>query len=365
MKIAVIGGGNIGTLTAAELALNHNVNLYTSVPINNQTIDVYNNDDELLYSSKIDLITDNMESAISNADIIISTVPSNAYPEIATKIANYIKNGAYLIFIPGTGGREYITKSIINKKVNIIGMQRVFSIARLKEKGKSVYMLGKKSKLFISSIPKNDNAVILIEQLFNIPTVMVDNYLAVTLTPSNPILHTARLYSMFSDKQEFEKEPLFYEEWDLNSASMLFKCDEELQLLCNKLNKLDLSEVISLKEYYESDGIEQKFVDKIHSIESFKGLKAPMIEKDGKYFPDFNSRYFIEDFPFGLFIIKGFACICDIDTPYIDKVLMWFQNIKKKEYIIDGKLKGKDVNELGIPQNYGIDTIEKIYYFYK
>ena len=51
---------------------------------------------------------------------------------------------------------------------------------------------------------------------------------------------------------------------------------------------------------------------------------APMIgnENDG-YEPDFNSRYFTEDFPYGLFSIVKVAREINFKTPIIDEVYQW------------------------------------------
>lgn len=365
MKIAVIGGGNIGTLPAAELALENEVVLYTNNISKNKEISVFNQEDILLYKAEISIITNDMKEALKDAKVVFCTIPSNGIPDVIQEIGKHIQPNTILIFMPGTGGKEYISKKFINKDITLAGLERVFSIARIKEKGKSVYMLGKKDKLYVSAFPRarEDEVVEIIEKLLKIPCTKVKNYLAVTLTPSNPILHTARIYSMFKDNEKFEKEILFYEEWDKESAKILFECDRELQEICKAMVKLNLQEVVSLKKYYESEK-EEQFVNKIKSIKSFKGIKTPMIKNQDFYYPDYNSRYFTEDFPFGLLIIKGFGSICGINTPNIDKIIEWFQKVKKKEYIINGELKGKDIHETGIPQNYGINTIEDIYNFY-
>jgi hypothetical protein len=39
--------------------------------------------------------------------------------------------------------------------------------------------------------------------------------------------------------------------------------------------------------------------------------------------PDFESRYFTEDFPFGLRFIYELAHLNNINTPNIDKVYQW------------------------------------------
>lgn len=120
-----------------------------------------------------------------------------------------------------------------------------------------MYVLSRKQEITVAAIPRAHSAKIaeLLGSLFRMPCRALDNYLAVTLTPSNPILHTTRLYSMFRDYKDGVRYPrniLFYAQWDMPSSEMLIACDAELQTLCRKL-PMDLSEVISLKIHYESD----------------------------------------------------------------------------------------------------------------
>ena len=86
---------------------------------------------------------------------------------------------------------------------------------------------------------------------------------------------------------------------------------------------------------------------------------------DDEYIPDKNNRYFTNDFPYGLCIIKGFAEILKVKTPNIDKVLRWYEKFANVEYFVDGNYKGKDLASTGIPQNFGIKTKQDILEFYK
>ncbi|KAB3628790.1 NAD/NADP octopine/nopaline dehydrogenase, partial [Phocaeicola vulgatus] len=79
----------------------------------------------------------------------------------------------------------------------------------------------------------------------------------------------------------------------------------------------------------------------------FKHIPAPMEKTEKGFLPDFKSRYFTEDFPFGLLIIKSIADVLNICTPNIDKILLWGQDVLNKEYIHEGELKGKDLSETG------------------
>ena len=144
---------------------------------------------------------------------------------------------------------------------------------------------------------------------------------------------------------------------------MLFGVDNELQKLCKTLNKVDLSDVVSLPQYYESSTPEQ-LTKKIQSIETFKSVYAPLLPHENGFVPDENSRMFIEDFPFGICIIKGFCEITEIKTPYIDTLIKWYEKYKNVEYFTERGYCGKDLIYTGCPQNFGIDSVDKVYSFY-
>ena len=103
---------------------------------------------------------------------------------------------------------------------------------------------------------------------------------------------------------------------------------------------------------------------KIRSITAFQGIKTPLLSTERGFIPDFQSRYFLEDFPYGLCIIKGLCEIVRLDTPSIDKILKWFQKIARVQYYIDDRFVGVGLKNLPIPQNSGIRMIEDIISYY-
>ena len=59
--------------------------------------------------------------------------------------------------------------------------------------------------------------------------------------------------------------------------------------------------------------------------------------KDGRkagFVPNFSNRYFTEDIPFGLCVYKGLADIAGIETPAIDKIIIFCWIIVFKSYIL-------------------------------
>jgi len=153
------------------------------------------------------------------------------------------------------------------------------------------------------------------------------------MMPSNPILHTTRLHSIFEDYHEgavYERIPLFYEDWDIRSAERLLACDEEVQDICGALPELRLHYVRSLREHYESPTAEA-MKNKLRSIPAFRGITTPSVKVAGGYIPDLHSRYFTADFSFGLSIIKQIADFASVPVPHIDATLNWYEKIKVED----------------------------------
>lgn len=339
MKIAVIGGGNIGTLMAAEAAhKGHEVMVYTSRPEQwKKEIEVYNVEDRRLFSGYLSAVTNSMQKALEFAEYIWITMPAQMFEDLASQMLPYVHKGQKIGIIPGSGGAEFAFHKLILQGCTLFGLQRVHSIARLKEYGKMVYELGRKSSLQIGAIPARMTAEIcaVMEAIFDVPCETLDNYLAVTLTPSNPILHTTRLYSMFKDYREgvfYSKNILFYEEWSEEASEWLIACDRELQGLCRTI-PLNLVSVMSLCDYYESPSVDA-MTKKIRSIKAFKGLTSPMRKVKGGWIPDWESRYFMTDFPYGLKIIKDMASMFSVETPNIDIVWKWYEDTAMQRGVV-------------------------------
>ena len=336
MNITIVGCGNVGTQFAVHCAAKgHSVSIFSSKPDTIcKQLNIVNAEGDLVLSGEMACITDSAQMAFSDADLIFVTVPAFAMKCYADKIIPHLKKGSMICLVPGTGGSEFAFKDAVKNGNIIFGLQRVPSVARLVEYGKTVCASGYRDQLFCASIPSQyaDVAAKIITDIFDMPCTPMQNYLNVTLTPSNPILHTTRLSIIFKDYTPgyfYNQVPLFYEEWDDESSELLFKCDNEVQNICKALSVFDLSYVKSLKLHYESE-TPQQLTKKITSIKSFKGLKSPCIKSDNGYIPDFASRYFTADFPYGLSILVQICELLNLDCPFMQQTLDWYYNIVPK-----------------------------------
>ncbi len=370
MNITVVGGGNVGTLIAGQLTQkNNNVTIYTrDVSKWSDEITVFDVDTNKEYVYTPFKITNNIIEAVASADVIFITLPAFAIKQFIKSAEKHIKSGTLIGIYPGTGANEIVCSELLDKNCVIFGTQRICSVVRLKEYGKYVITSGKRDTIYIGVLPISKGEMVrnLFSELFDINTILLPNYLNVTLTPSNPILHPSRLYCIFKDYsigKVYDKIPLFYEDWNDETSKILISCDQELHDILNKIS-LDTSYVKPLLEHYESKNFTE-LTKKICSIKSFKGLVTPSKKVDNGFIPDLDSRYFTADIPYGLIIIKSFGMIYSVDTPTIDMIIKWYQKILNKDYInFSNNTFGDDSKELNIPQLYGIDCDEKVKEFY-
>lgn len=327
----------MGSLLSVKFSKENDVTLFVS---NKKTKDYSKNmqavnlDTDVVTAGDIKEITDDLEHAVENAEWIFITYPSFLFKDFSAKLVPLLKKGQHLVFVPGSGGAELFFREALNKGCTISGLQRVHCVARIKEKGVLVIEQGIRSSIAAASVPRcfNEEACEKLEELFKIKVKRLGCYLNVTFVNSNPILHTSRLYSVFKDfksVKEYDCLPLFYEQWSNESSVLLEKADGELFEMIEFLKNegLNVDSVTPLLEHYESENARQ-MTAKLNSIQSLKGLKTPYVVNDnGKFVPDLQSRYFKADFPFGLDILLAFAKLLKIETPNMETMSLWYHDI--------------------------------------
>ena len=98
--------------------------------------------------------TNKPRTAFPDADVIFIIVPSFAMKKAAEVVTPLVKQGTFIGIIPGNGGGEVAFKDAIEKGAIVFGLQRVPSVARLVEYGKSVCATGYRKTLFAAALPK-------------------------------------------------------------------------------------------------------------------------------------------------------------------------------------------------------------------
>lgn len=353
IKVCICGGGSQGHISAGVIGSNHKyeVNILTRRPKmwskQFQTIDLEGNE----FNATLNIITDDPAEIIPFCDIVFITLPGFAIKEELIKIAPYVNENTIVGCAFGGSGFFIAAQQVFKNPVKLFALQRVPFTGRPIVYGHSGRLKGYKPYLKVATLnmtdSQQDQIVGMLKEWYKTPVYKLSHWLEATLSNSNPLLHPCRLYVMFKDwspDKVYPRIPYMYNmDWDDESSQCWIDCDKELREIMKKL-PMNIDEVPSVLDYYECKDA-TSLTKKMQSIEPFKTVQAHMIETPQGYKVDPTVRYFTEDIPFGLLLIKAFAENVDVTTPTIDKVIYWAQKVMGKEYIVNGKLCGKDIDE--------------------
>ena len=327
MKICICGGGSLGHVCAGVMASQEDVelNILSGHPDRWQKTITVTDLDGKQFAAKISHISSRPEEVVTGQDIILLCLPGYLIEKTLRDIMPFVGTAAVGTVVSSTGF-FFFAHDILGKDAKLFGFQRVPFISRVAEYGKTANLLGYKSSLaaVLENIEERESFRRDLERLFMTPVSLLSSFYEVALSNSNPILHTGRLYSMFHGRENdfFDHNILFYKEWTDEASQLLIDMDAEFFQLLDKLNVHSLPPLL---DYYESTDA-ASLTRKIQSIPAFQTITSPMVEAEGGWKADFKSRYFMEDFPYGLRWIKELTAKLQIETPTIEKVYQWGMN---------------------------------------
>ena len=324
-KICICGGGSLGTVCAGVFISNgFEVNILTGHPSQwSKSISVIDPTGKK-FVGNLNLISSAPELIIPESDLILLCVPGFLIEETLMKIKPFLNPDKIVGCVVANTGFFLKAHEILNPGQPLFAFQRVPFISRFKEYGHSAELLGYKPSLRVAVENINEDfAKQILYKLFKTPIDLLANHYEASLSNSNPILHTGRLYALWKNYNgEIYDSPIFfYADWNDEASKMVLALDKEFISLRDKLG-ISQDAVPSLLDYYEVKDYKE-FTDKIKSIPAFKNIIAPIKKVDKGYVPDFQSRYFTEDFPFGLKILLDLAKINQTESDNMKKVFEW------------------------------------------
>ena len=326
MRIGICGGGNLGHVCAGFLAnRGHQVSILTTKPeLWSQTIEIVTPDGS--FEGQLALRTSDAAEAIPQAEIILVCLPGFAIHDELINIKPYLSSSCSVGTVVSSTGFFFEAFDILPADIPLFGFQRVPFISRTIDYGRKAELKGYKNSLHVAIEHTEDKEKIQLEleHLFEKPVTLAKSYYEVSLSNSNPLLHPARLYTMWKDWQPgivYPRNPQFYAEWTLEASSLLIQMDQEFQNLLKNLG-LKPGSIPTVLDYYESRDA-ASLTQKLHDIKAFQNISSPMKKVDSSFVPDFNSRYFTEDFPYGMRFIVETARRHYTSIPTIEQVYKW------------------------------------------
>eukprot|EP00296_Roombia_truncata_P000205 JP435870.1.p1 GENE.JP435870.1~~JP435870.1.p1 ORF type:complete len:384 (-),score=101.56 JP435870.1:71-1078(-) len=319
-----------------------------------------------LVEGKPVLVSKDPADVIPQSDVIVMPLPSFAYWDILAAIKPHLKEGTFLCVTPGQGGFGWIAQEVLGdvyKKVITFATLPMPFNCRITDFGKHVGVQTFKRHYRVGTYPPeaSDKALEINTQLFG-ESQSIGHLLSCALYPINAIIHPQRLYRLLKDYKAGDvlpENPLFYESMDVESTDLMDVVNKELIAVGAKLRELGINvDVPHLFDFLQYVYGPSETPVQIFLNDAYKGFRCPFKAVEGGFQPDFTNRYFTEDIPLGLCLYKGVADIVGVSTPMMDTVLVWAQGHMGKEYVVNGKLTGKDVGETSAPQRFGVTTVE-------
>ena len=166
LKIAVLGAGNSGMAMAGHLILKgFSVNLWSFFDF--ETAPVIQNggikmEGEVASGlAKPELVTNSIDNAVKDVDLIMINTPSTALRTIASILVGLLQDGQIIVLNPGrTGGALEFARTLrryaIRANIYLAEAQTFIYAAELRGPG-AVEILKEKNKMRVAALPARDN----------------------------------------------------------------------------------------------------------------------------------------------------------------------------------------------------------------
>ncbi|MGF1467132.1 MAG: NAD/NADP octopine/nopaline dehydrogenase family protein [Sandaracinaceae bacterium] len=306
---------------------------------------------------------------VPGADVVIFCGPISVYPTWIEGIAPHLGERAIVggLFLQGIHLPTMGRRSGLPATTTYFGFGLYPFASRVVTFGSYVKVLG--AKTFVNLCvtgPREDDVVPFFESLIGTPMEFrrQPHFLACVLNTTNALTHPTRMHGIYRDWNgpdttwDEQDIPLFYEEMDEYSASYLERVNEEAlrirDAIVGRYPEVDLSAVKSRHEVFKAYGEhvldDSTLLSCYRTNRAYTGITTPVEATGvpGKVRCPAGHRYFQDDIPYGLCVYRYLADLLDVRVPEIDRLIVWGQRIMGKEYLVDGRLAGRDVEDIPV-----------------
>ncbi len=394
--VTIVGGGSSAHVLIPFLSgAGFDVNLLTRKPKEwSQKVDVqlHSIHGELLeeFNGSLTKISDNPADVIPQASFVILCMPVSKYRIALHSFAPHLAKDkeVFVGTIYGQAGFNWMVDEIKRKfdlnNITTFAIGLIPWICRIIEYGKVGVTYGCKELNVVAVSPPNRFSELNDRLLKNICERWLKkgffrqaaNFLSLTLSVDNQIIHPSRCYGLFlkhQGKWANKKDiPYFYRDYDQKSADLLQDLDADFSKIRDTIKAkypqqdfqymLDYLGLERLSYESENTDIRKSFT----TSQTLGAIKPPTIQlESGEWIIDKDHRFFTDDIHYGLCIAKWIADQLALDVPTIDSIIYWAQQLRN-EKIIEGNrllLNSESLTSKfmsGIPPVYELNSIDAI-----
>lgn len=348
-KVAVLGAGNGGCAAAADLTLRgYETRLFSRSRATLQPI-VERGGIEIVEGGKSafarpHLVTSDMQSAVSGAELVMIVAPSVAHEEIAQTLAPYLTEAQIIFLNPGhTGGSLHLASTLrkkgVRKEIRVCETVTLAYICRLIGPAR-VQIYRRTAHLRCASFPGKRTRELVREISPIYPDIVAaENVLETGLSNINAVMHPAGMVGNAGRIEGSAGNFLFYREGITPAiASVIAAVDRERLEIVRRLGLAPQSFVDIFYQAgltSEAARLSQSVYQAIHESEPNRTIKAP---------PALDHRYLSEDVGFGLVPMAEIGRLVGAATPVIDALITLASELNGVDY----RARGLTLEKMGL-----------------
>ncbi|MBT8333336.1 MAG: hypothetical protein HKP41_06740 [Desulfobacterales bacterium] len=317
-KIAVIGAGNGGFAMAADLALDgYKVNLFEFPKFKSNINSVIETGGVEISGpiktgfSRLNLVTTDLEKAITKCSFIMIVTQANAQDTLADMFVPIIKPGQTIFLLPGSAGTLLMAKKFREQRVSSeVRLAETVTLPYICRKigQNKVHVERRTGNLGIGTFPGED-----IDDIFSVFQTMypdsykMQNVLEVGLCNTNFIAHPAPAIMSLSQIEFGKGNFNFYKDG----------CSPSVEKVITAVN----SEIAGIL-----DVLKFKTISPMAACEKRFGMTWDEIQEMRKKWDirvnfDTDKRFFTEDVQVGLVLISSLGKQFEVPTPVCDSII--------------------------------------------
>lgn len=324
----------------------------------------------------IDKVSANPAELIPDSDIVLYTGPVNSTKEVFENIRQYVrteKTAVGTIFAQGLS--HLLAYRVFGADVRFFALRNIPWLCRTTKPGEESEIVGAKTSIGVMTMnideawcKKELEPLFVTQKVGKWEPVMEfsPDFCPVVFNPANQIIHPARYWAMF---RKWRGKPLsgkdeppewLYRDMDEVAGEVLQVLDEELQCLKDAYYAATGAEgcksVIPLADrlldqYGDQIADKSTLAKMVGTNKAYSMAKTPFIRTNLGVMPNPNHRVVTDDIGWGLCALVSIAERLELagmssPTTMMRMLIEWHQNLMGKEYLYNGKLRGRDVQEL-------------------
>ncbi|AUT58006.1 NAD/NADP octopine/nopaline dehydrogenase family protein [Paraburkholderia caribensis] len=323
MRVAICGGGSVAITAAAVLAArpDFDVTVLTRQSANWADVLTIHFGDDLRLIGKV-RVTNDPTCAVETSEWVLLAVPAYARGDILEKIRPHLATGAWVGCIGSAIGFDWLASRMLPRDARYFALRRTPWIARTVERGSLVHVTAVRPHVDVAAHPSSELTALApaLSDAFGIDFRQGKNFLALTLGFDNATLHPPRLYTLFSTADSVTASDRFYGSWDDAASDCLLSLDDELSRI---RTAFDISNDISARTHFSVKS-SAELTALVRSMSALEHITVPALASG---YPDLESRFFQEDFRFGLAIHGEIGRLAGVNTPTLNKIISWAESL--------------------------------------